>query len=196
MSFRLCLLDLLGILSAAACAPNRNVPVEAPRSSDPLPGTKSENLRAPPTRSSGAAGSHNPGVAENEPALADHSDIEVMLRQEYSRWLGTRHRLGGNDRNGVDCSGFVQAVYRNIFRIDLPRTTGEQVRQGHPVAFHQMRLGDLVFFTPPDDPRHVGIYLGDSQFVHASKTSGVTVSPIDRSYWKPHFWKARRILID
>lgn len=130
------------------------------------------------------------------PVISGHPEIEDKLRREYRLWQGTRHRLGGNDRSGIDCSGFVQAVYRNVFDIALPRTTAEQVKQGRPVAFQDMRVGDLVFFTPPDTPRHVGIFLGKSRFAHASKSSGVTISLIDRYYWKPHFWKARRILTD
>ncbi|MGA9537652.1 MAG: NlpC/P60 family protein [Desulfobacterales bacterium] len=60
--------------------------------------------------------------------------------------------------------------------------------------FQEMRAGGLVFFRPPDYPRHVGIYLREGQFVHASKSQGVTISPIDQTYWKRHFWTARRIL--
>ncbi|MEN8690628.1 MAG: NlpC/P60 family protein [Desulfobacterales bacterium] len=60
--------------------------------------------------------------------------------------------------------------------------------------YQDMRAGDLVFFRPPDYPRHVGIYLREGQFVHASKSQGVIISPIDQTYWKRHFWTARRIL--
>ena len=82
----------------------------------------------------------------------------------------------------------------NVFNIDLPRTTRAQVGQGQPVPFGKLRAGDLVFFKPPSYPRHVGIYLGGSEFVHASKNKGVTVSKIDRYYWGKYYWTARRIL--
>ena len=120
--------------------------------------------------------------------------IEKRLRQEYTRWKGTRHRLGGTGNRGIDCSGFVKAVYKDVFNIDLPRTTRAQVRQGQPVPFGKLRVGDLVFFKPPSYPRHVGIYLGGSEFVHASKNKGVTLSKIDRYYWGKYYWTARRIL--
>jgi cell wall-associated NlpC family hydrolase len=122
------------------------------------------------------------------------SNIEQRILDEYHRWKGTRHRLGGTGSKGIDCSGFIKAVYRDAFNINLPRTTTAQVRQGKSVSFNELQPGDLVFFKPPDYPRHVGIFLSRSQFVHASKTKGVTISKIDAYYWGKYYWTARRIL--
>ena len=133
----------------------------------------------------------NPVVANGD--VAD-VEIEMRLRKEYRRWQGTQHRLGGSDSRGIDCSGFVRAVYKDVFHIDLPRTTRVQVRQGRAVPFEDLRAGDLVFFRPPSYPRHVGIYLGRSEFVHASKNKGVTISKMDQYYWGKYYWTARRIL--
>ena len=101
--------------------------------------------------------------------------------------------MGGTDKNGVDCSGFVWAVYKNVFKLDLPRTTKAQQRQGLPINRYALKSGDLVFFRPPDYPRHVGIYLSKNEFVHASKSKGVTISQIDPRYWGKYYWTARRI---
>ncbi len=125
--------------------------------------------------------------------LNDHK-IEQRLREEYGRWKGTRHRLGGTGSRGIDCSGFVKAVYANVFNIHLPRTTQTQVKQGRSIHSKELRAGDLVFFKPPTYPRHVGIFLSQSEFVHASKNKGVTISKIDAYYWGKYFWTARRIL--
>lgn len=122
------------------------------------------------------------------------AEIEKRLRREYRKWQGTQHRLGGSGRRGIDCSGFVRSVYKDAFNIELPRTTRVQVRQGLAVPFEDLRAGDLVFFRPPTYPRHVGIYLGRSEFVHAAKNRGVTVSKIDKYYWEKYYWTARRIL--
>ena len=122
------------------------------------------------------------------------NEIEQRLREEYGRWKGTRHRLGGNDRNGIDCSGFVKAVYANLFNIDLPRTTKLQAKHGRPIALKKLKAGDLVFFKPPSYSRHVGIFLSQSEFFHASKNKGVTISKIDAHYWGKYYWTARRIL--
>jgi cell wall-associated NlpC family hydrolase len=122
------------------------------------------------------------------------AEIEERLREEYRRWQGTRHRMGGNGYSGIDCSGFVQAVYKDVFGIDLPRTTAAQAKRGRSVPVEDLQAGDLIFFKPPTYPRHVGIFLSGSEFVHASKESGVTVSRIDQYYWGKYYWTARRIL--
>jgi cell wall-associated NlpC family hydrolase len=135
-----------------------------------------------------------PGHSQVAKADVADAEIEKRLRREYRRWKGTRHRLGGTGSRGIDCSGFVKTVYRDVFKIDLPRTTKAQVRQGRPIPFKELQAGDLVFFKPPTYPRHVGIYLGGSEFVHASKNKGVTLSKIDPTYWEKYYWTARRIL--
>ena len=135
-----------------------------------------------------------PGQSQAVKADTVDTEIEKRLRREYRRWQGTQHRMGGSGSRGIDCSGFVRAVYKDVFDIDLPRTTRVQVRRGRAVPFEDLRAGDLVFFRPPSYPRHVGIYLGRSEFVHASKNKGVTVSKMDRYYWGKYYWTARRIL--
>ena len=121
------------------------------------------------------------------------SPIEKQLRTEFTRWQGTKHAMGGTGLSGVDCSGFVKTVYKNLFQIRLPRTTKDQVRTGVFVPRYALEPGDLVFFRPPSYPRHVGIYLSGNQFMHASKTRGVVVSEIDRYYWGRYYWTARRL---
>jgi cell wall-associated NlpC family hydrolase len=128
------------------------------------------------------------------PANAD--DREKRILYEYKQWRGTNHKMGGTGSKGIDCSGFVQAIYRDAFNIDLPRTTKAQVRLGKPVSVKELQSGDLVFFKPPTYARHVGIFLSQSEFVHASKNKGVTVSKIDAYYWGKYYWTARRILPD
>ena len=120
--------------------------------------------------------------------------IEKIIRTEYKNWKGTKHKLSGNNYRGVDCSGFVKAVYKKIFNIDLPRTVKAQVQAGSPVSIKKLKAGDLVFFKPPSYPHHVGIFLSRDEFVHASKSKGVIISHIDPVYWSKYYWTARRIL--
>jgi probable lipoprotein NlpC len=122
--------------------------------------------------------------------------VEKRILDEYKQWRGTRHKMGGSGSTGIDCSGFVKAIYREAFNIDLPRTTKAQVKLGKPISFTQLQPGDLVFFKPPTYARHVGIFLSQSKFVHASKSQGVIVSKIDADYWGKYYWTARRILSD
>lgn len=124
---------------------------------------------------------------------SDSHEIEKRIRDEYMRWKGTRHKLGGTGRDGIDCSGFVQAVYKNIFKVELPRTTKELKKQGILIGRDDLQAGDLVFFKPPTYPDHVGIYLNREEFVHASKKGGVTISQIDLYYWGRYYLTARRI---
>ena len=101
-------------------------------------------------------GMHQAGRGATTRPESAASEIQKQLEAEYRRWRGTRHRLGGNSRSGIDCSGFVKAVYKNIFDMDLPRTTRAQAALGRPVKREHLQAGDLVFFTPPLLPSPCG----------------------------------------
>lgn len=120
--------------------------------------------------------------------------MEFRLREAVAPWLGTPHRLGGNDRSGVDCSGFVVSIYRKLFQMRLPRTTALLMGEGRPADPRHLVSGDLVFFHIPERKRHVGIYLGGGEFAHASYRRGVTISRVNDAYWRRHFHTARRLL--
>lgn len=112
----------------------------------------------------------------------------------YQQWRGTPYRLGGTSKAGIDCSAFVQIGLAEVFQQKLPRTTGEQVRQGKWVAITELKEGDLVFFKTGRTLRHVGIYLGESRFLHASTSQGVMISNLKNPYWRSTYWQARRVI--
>ncbi|WP_299236490.1 NlpC/P60 family protein [uncultured Halomonas sp.] len=120
--------------------------------------------------------------------------VRQALLAQHERWEGTPYRLGGTSQHGVDCSALVQNVFAETFRLTLPRTTGEQVHEGRPVSRDELAPGDLVFFRPPGIYRHVGIYIGDGRFLHASSSRGVMISKLNNSYWRRYYWQARRAL--
>ncbi|WP_404296639.1 C40 family peptidase [Halomonas sp.] len=120
--------------------------------------------------------------------------IQQALLAQHERWVGTPYRIGGTSFQGVDCSALVQNVFEETFRVSLPRTTGGQVSQGQPVSRGDLAPGDLVFFRPPGRYDHVGIYLGEGRFMHASSSRGVMISRLENRYWKRHYWQARRTL--
>ncbi len=120
--------------------------------------------------------------------------MERALLEQHARWRGVPYRLGGTDRGGIDCSAFVQRTFAERFGIALPRTTAQQGRAGVAVTREALRPGDLVFFKTGRKLRHVGIYLGDGRFLHASTSRGVTLSSLENRYWRERYWKARRIL--
>lgn len=126
--------------------------------------------------------------------FSDPSDREQQLRFEVHKWVGTPHRMGGTDHSGIDCSGFVQRIYSDLYGLRLPRTTSAQVQHGKKVQGQRLQTGDLVFFLPSGNVRHVGIYLGEGEFAHTSKTNGVMVSRMDDPYWRHAYWTARRML--
>jgi len=117
-----------------------------------------------------------------------------LLQSAFAQWQGSPYQFGGNSKNGIDCSSFVQIVYRDSFNVALPRTTAQQVEQGNFVYREQLRVGDLVFFKTGWQARHVGIYTGGDDFIHASSSKGVTRSSLNNVYWKANYWQARRIL--
>ena len=117
------------------------------------------------------------------------------LRQEATSWLGAPYQYGGNARTGIDCSGLVHNVF-TVLSLDLPRTVETLYGLGVPVDRSRLRLGDLVFFRfkGNEGPTHVGIYLGDGQFIHASIESGVRTNSFEDGAYGEHFVGSRRIL--
>ncbi|MGF1844228.1 NlpC/P60 family protein [Vibrio clamense] len=116
-----------------------------------------------------------------------------LLMVQFNKWSGTPYRLGGNSLNGVDCSAFVQEVYRSALGLALPRTTALQSERGRSIEYQQVKTGDLVFFKTSYKTRHVGIYLDNNRFMHASTSKGVIISRLDNPYWASAFWQIRRV---
>ncbi|WNL37982.1 NlpC/P60 family protein [Halomonas sp. PAMB 3232] len=120
--------------------------------------------------------------------------IKNALLAQHERWSGTPYRIGGTTQRGVDCSGFVRNIYRDAFNRDLPRSTTDQVHEGRLIDRQELQAGDLVFFRPPGPYNHVGIYMGDGYFMHASSSQGVIISSMQNSYWQRYYWQSRRAL--
>ncbi|MEZ9330026.1 NlpC/P60 family protein [Vibrio breoganii] len=111
----------------------------------------------------------------------------------YNVWHQTPYRLGGTTQNGIDCSAFTQIAYSQLFKHPLPRTTKLQSQMGVEVDYGDRRFGDLVFFKTGFNTRHVGIYVEDNSFMHASTSRGVIISRLDSPYWADVFWQIRRV---
>ena len=111
-------------------------------------------------------------------------------------WLGTRYRFGGVTRKGIDCSAFTRMVYRETAGIELPRTARIQANVGTSVAeIEDLAFGDLVLFHTRRYARvtHIGVYLGDNLFAHASSRYGVTISSLESGYYQRRFLGGVRI---
>ena len=108
-------------------------------------------------------------------------------------FLGAPYRLGGISLKGLDCSAFVKKIYQ-LFDINLPRTAREQAHVGMGVARNDLIEGDLVFFNTRRSFGHVGIYIGNNEFVHASsRNKGVRIDSLNEPYFNKRFAKAVRL---
>ncbi|KGQ70806.1 hypothetical protein A1D23_12325 [Chelonobacter oris] len=118
-------------------------------------------------------------------------DQFAKLHDFYNNWQGVRYRLGGTSKNGIDCSAFVLNAFERAFGIDMPRSTAEQRHVGKKINKSQLEFGDLVFFRKNN---HVGIYIGDNRFIHASTSKGVTTNSLSESYWARNYTQSRRVI--
>ena len=109
-------------------------------------------------------------------------------------WIGTPYRFGGGTQRGIDCSGFTKQLYEKVFNLDIKRNSRDIFSMVSPVKKTELKEGDLVFFKIHSRSiSHVGIYLGDNRFAHAS-SRGVAVSSLDDNYYSRYFYKGGRLM--
>lgn len=114
------------------------------------------------------------------------------------QWWGTPYRMGGNTKQGIDCSGFVYQLFSAVYGLALPRSSRDQEQFAKQIGTNDMQEGDLVFFNTRNSRRykgvsHVGVYLHNNKFVHASTSMGVIISDLKESYWQKHYVGSRRM---
>jgi len=137
-------------------------------------------------------------------ALVDYSSessrridtrMGVQLASYARQYLGIPYVWAGRSPSGFDCSGFVSYIFKK-FDILLPRGADEQFKVGMSVSRYDLHPGDMVFFTTYEKgPSHVGIYVGDGYFIHASSGAGeVTITPLAKDYYQERYLGARRVV--
>jgi len=196
-------------VAVPASIPSEEPPPGAQLShADPQGATLHTGTWKPPTeaelaelaRAPKAADAAPPGIAAAtgapEATKAEESIKDRLLRVAQ-RMLAVPYRFGGTTLWGIDCSGFVQKTFA-FLNLDLPRTAREQYKEGVTVAKSDLSPGDLVFFrTYAKYASHVGIYLGDNRFVHASsRDRKVTIDSLDEPYYTKHYLGAKRLLAE
>lgn len=118
----------------------------------------------------------------------------IGLYNTIDTWYGTRYRLGGTTKEGIDCSALMQTMFQSLYSISLPRTAREQYHYSRRISRAELKEGDLVFFNTVGGVSHVGMYLQNNKFIHAS-SGGVTVSDLFDEYWMRKFIGAGRVEI-
>jgi len=115
--------------------------------------------------------------------------VNPFLYQFVDKWYGTNYRLGGFSEQGIDCSGFAKLLYQEVYSKELPRTSVEQHKNAIREKTHEnAKEGDLVFFKQRSKRiNHVGIYLGNAFFIHASSSHGVMISNLNEAHWQKSF---------
>lgn len=125
----------------------------------------------------------------------DYTTLREKMLMEIIKYLNTPYKYGGTTKDGIDCSAFTQTIYKDVFNINLERSARLQYTQGSEVTNgDELKVGDLVFFNTRRrvKPGHVGIYIGDNLFAHASTKKGVTITALDYDYYSRVYMGARR----
>ncbi|MCC6287230.1 MAG: C40 family peptidase [Chitinophagaceae bacterium] len=129
----------------------------------------------------------------------DSGDIKnIKLYRFIDEWINTPYLMGGNSKQGIDCSAFVQRLYNSVYQVNVPRTSVTQFFHNNVEPFggkQYLTEGDLVFFKTIKGTTvsHVGFYLANNYFVHASSSYGVSIARLDSPYWKSKYVACGRI---
>lgn len=128
-------------------------------------------------------------------------DVEVekmtnkKLVEYIHQWWSVPYRIGGSTMSGIDCSNFVKGLTNYAYGLELPRTSREQAAYCREINKEELKEGDLVFFNTGRGISHVGLYMANNKFVHASTSMGVVISSLDEPYWKRRYVKSGRLEI-
>ncbi len=163
-------------------------------------GTKKDRRNKPTAADAIAKEDNEPNLTHREITAIHKRFSEIMgvkpkdlanntLYEFIDSWYGVNYHLGGSDQSGIDCSGFTRKLYGDVFKIDLARTAHEQFENCEKIKHSSDAMeGDLVFFhVHSRHITHVGVYLINDYFVHASSSQGVVISNLNDEYWHKYY---------
>ena len=131
-----------------------------------------------------------------DPALGVIEDsMGKVYMDDIHQWWSVPYRIGGSTMSGIDCSNFVKGLTNYAYGLNLPRTSREQAAYCSEINKEDLKEGDLVFFNTGRGISHVGLYMANNKFVHASTSMGVIISSLDEPYWKRRYAKSGRMEI-
>lgn len=170
-----------------------NMEVESPKS------TKENEAVTPVVKKERKTTNNKINQSEGEELSARQVKYAVLLNtpaeevkntkmfEFIDEWYGTPYRLGGTTKKGVDCSAFSQFLFASVYGLSIPRTAREQYHLTGRISRTELKEGDLIFFNTRGGVSHVGVYLQNNKFVHASTSGGVMISDIFDEYWVRKF---------
>lgn len=127
--------------------------------------------------------------------VAATSTTNSKMYQFIYDWIGTPYRLGGNTKKGIDCSAFAAELYEQVFNTSIGSNSRNIYSNVDKVSKNNLQPGDFVFFKiRSKNISHVGVYIGDNKFAHASSSRGVMVSDLNDAYWKRYYYNGGRAL--
>lgn len=125
--------------------------------------------------------------------VEEKSITNLKLYRFVDEWYGVPYKYGGKNKSGVDCSGFASALLRDVYAISLAGSAQTMYESCDHVAEKNLQEGDLIFFKiNSKNVSHVGVYLQNRRFVHASTKRGITINNLDEAYYKKYFFKGGR----
>jgi hypothetical protein len=125
--------------------------------------------------------------------LPVETTFNIRMLEFIEEWYGTPYRYGGTSKKGVDCSAFVNFFMSAVYGLDIPRNSKEQYDAAKKIKKKQLEEGDLVFFNTRRGISHVGVYIGNNKFVHASTSNGVIISDLDDDYFSRRYIGSGRL---
>ena len=128
-------------------------------------------------------------LLNTDPAELKHTSMFEFIDE----WYGTKYKLGGTTKKGIDCSAFSQYLFADVYGISLPRTALAQYKLTDRISRTELKEGDLIFFNTRGGVSHVGVYLMNNKFVHAAGSGGVMISDIFDQYWVRRFIAVGRL---
>lgn len=191
----------LVLAALASCGTQRTAYTRQPNYEMTAIGKKHPNVNAAETtptanKKTKTESASNALVAKYAEAMHVGSDVlnDVLLLRFIDDWYGAPYQYGGNAKNGIDCSGFVTALYQNVYQRSLSGTSGALYRQSRKIKRADLQQGDLVFFKiNRGRVSHVGVYVANGYFVHASTKAGVVLSNLDEDYYRKNYAGAGRL---
>jgi lipoprotein Spr len=146
--------------------------------------------------SSTSSGESNPSLQKKYAAILGVEEAELSNVKLYAfidKWMGTPYRYGGKNQSGVDCSGFAEILYKQVYGKEMTGSSGDLYLKCRNLCKEKLKEGDLVFFRIESDKiSHVGVYLTNHKFVHATVHKGIMINDLNESYYLKYYYKGGR----